>query len=143
MRGGRLLLASVLSVLMVCFCSTGVLAQSASITGTATDTSKAVIPGVSITAENTQTGVVTTTVTNEAGVYTFPTLQTGIYRLKAELPGFQTKNYTNFPLEVGAQLRMNFELTVAAVSNSVDVNAAADMPLAQASSTIGGVLTVQ
>src|ERR1043166_610642 len=122
MKGGRLVLASVLSVMVVCLFTTGLMAQSASITGTATDTSKAVIPGVTITAENTQTGVITTTVTNEAGVYTFPTLQTGIYRLKAELPGFQTKNYTNFPLEVGAQLRMNFELTVASVSNSVEVN---------------------
>ena len=43
----------------------------------------------------------------------------------------------------GLQLRLNFELAVAAVSDTVEVSAAADMPLAQASPTIGGVLTVQ
>ena len=119
MRGSRLVHAAVLSVMMVCLFTTGVLAQSASVTGIAQDTSKAIIPGVTITAENTKTGVNTTTLTNESGVYTFPTLQTGTYRLKAELPGFQTKNYTNVVLEVGAQLRMNFELAVASVSDSV------------------------
>src|SRR4051812_3914098 len=123
MKGGRLVHAAVLSVMMVCLFTTGLLAQSASVTGIATDASKAIIPGVSITAENTKTGVTTTTVTNDAGVYTFPTLQTGTYVLKAELPGFQTKNYTNVVLEVGAQLRMNFELSVASVSDSVEVSA--------------------
>ena len=108
MKSGRLVHAAVLSVMMVCLFTTSALAQSASVTGIATDTSNAIIPGVSITAENTKTGVTTTTLTNESGVYTFPTLQTGTYRLKAELPGFQTKNYSNVVLEVGSPAPFEF-----------------------------------
>ena len=124
---------------------TGAMAQStnASVTGTVTDASGSVLPGVSITAENVQTGVVTMTLTNETGAYGFPTLQTGTYRFSGELPGFQTRIYNDVVLQVAAQIRLNFELDVASVSQSVEVSVAAESPLAQATATIGGVLTVQ
>src|SRR5258705_13265032 len=63
--------------------------SNAAISGTVTDASRAIIPGVSVSTENTQTGVSNTTITNEAGVYNFPSLQPGVYRVTAELPGFK------------------------------------------------------
>jgi len=58
-----------------------------SIGGIVEDASQALIPGVTITATNTQTGVVSTTVTNESGAYNFPAILPGIYKLTASLPG--------------------------------------------------------
>src|SRR5262249_48547427 len=60
---------------------------NAQLGGIVQDASKALIPGVSITATNVDTGVMATQVTNESGAYNFPVLQPGTYRVLAELPG--------------------------------------------------------
>src|SRR4051812_46126668 len=101
-----------------------------SISGTVADSTNAVLPGVKITAMNARTGVSSDTLTNESGAYQFPGLQTGAYKLSAELPGFQTVVMDNVLLEVSSQLRMNFTMKVASVSQDVDVVATADTALA-------------
>ena len=53
---------------------------NATVSGTGSDASGALIPGVTVTATNTQTGVVTTVFSNEAGAYNFASLQPGAYR---------------------------------------------------------------
>jgi hypothetical protein len=67
------------------------------VSGTVTYTMGALIPGVTVSS-TTQTGVVTTVVSNEAGTYNFASLQPGIYRVSAKLPGFHTLTYTNVEL---------------------------------------------
>jgi len=52
-------------------------AQNAQLGGIVSDPSGALLPGVTITSTNTATGVVTTTLTNESGAYSFPSLQPG------------------------------------------------------------------
>src|SRR5207245_5703515 len=84
--------------------------SNATLGGTVSDASGAFIPGVMITATNTATGIVTTVLSNEAGAYQFASLQTGTYRVAAELPGFQTKAYNNVVLGVSQQVRLNFTL---------------------------------
>ena len=88
-----------ITVLCVVF-STHALSQSSNATvgGTVSDATGALIPGVSVTATNTGTGIVVTVITNEAGAYNFPSLQTGTYRVSAELPGFQTQTYNEVAL---------------------------------------------
>ena len=75
--------------------------SNATLGGTVSDSTGALIPGVSMTATNTQTGVVTTVISNEAGAYQFASLQPGSYKVSAELGGFQTQVSTmwhwNFP----------------------------------------------
>ena len=56
--------------------------------GRVLDQGDAVLPGVTVTATNTSTGVVRTTVTNAEGVYSMPGLEPGVYDVKTELPGF-------------------------------------------------------
>src|SRR5262245_43919103 len=56
--------------------------------GRVVDQGGAVLPGVTITATHTSTGVTRTTVTNENGVYSLPGLAPGIYEVKTELSGF-------------------------------------------------------
>ena len=77
---------------------------NAAVSGIVTDASSALIPGVTMRAVNTQTGVVTTLVSNESGAYSFASLQPGNYRVSAELPGFQTQSYTNVQLGTSLSL---------------------------------------
>jgi hypothetical protein len=125
--------------------STSVFGQStyATVSGTIEDPSHALLPGVTVTATNDATGVMTNVVSNESGAYNVPTLLPGTYTVKAELPGFQTKSFTNVQLGNAAQVRLNFTLQVASQAQSVEVTVAADTLLATSSSSIGEVLSQQ
>ena len=95
-------------VLLCCLVlSTHAFGQSsfATVTGTIEDASGALIPGVTIKAANNATGVVTTALSNEAGAYNLPGLLPGIYKVTAELPGFQTQTFTDVQLGNAAQVR--------------------------------------
>ena len=114
--------------------------QNAQLAGIVTDASGALVPGVTITATNTETGVVTTTITNESGAYAFPSLQPGkAYKLSASLPGFQTKIVTN--LELASSVRQNFELQVSGAQTLVEVSADnTSLAVSTNSATVGDVL---
>src|SRR5436309_15333928 len=114
--------------------------SNATLGGTVSDSTGALIPGVSVTATNIQTGIVNTVITNEAGAYQFASLQTGTYKISAELNGFQTKTYSDVALGISQQVRLNFSLQVANVAQSVEVTIAADTLLATSSASVGSVL---
>jgi hypothetical protein len=114
--------------------------SNATLGGTVADASGALIPGVSVTATNTGTAIVTTVLTNEAGAYQFASLQTGTYKVTAELSGFQTQAYNNVTLGVSQQVRLNFTLQIGGVAQSVEVTEAADTLIATSSSSVGSVL---
>jgi hypothetical protein len=114
---------------------------NATVGGTVADATRALIPGVTVTATNTGTGIVNTTVTNESGAYNFPALQPGTYKLSAELPGFQTQTFTDVQLGGAQQVTLNFALQVAAAAGTnVEVTVAADTVLATSSNSIGTIL---
>jgi hypothetical protein len=113
----------------------------AALSGTVADASGAIIPGVTVTATNDNTGVVSTTVSNQAGVYNFPSLLPGTYTVRATQPGFQTQSYTKVALGSSAQVRLNFQLQVGGVSTSIEVSVAADKMLLESSSSVGDVLS--
>ena len=69
-----------------------VFGQNATLGGTVFDDSGALIPGVTITAKNNATGVVTTAISNQAGAYNFPSLLPGGYTVSAEKIGFSDTN---------------------------------------------------
>jgi hypothetical protein len=131
------------AALLGLFIAAPVFAQDASLGGTVTDVSGAVIPGATITATNEGTGVVATSVTNSAGVYSFPRLLFGAYTVKAEMTGFQTKTFTKVSLEVGQQARLNFQLEVSGVATSVEVTTSGEQLLLESSSSVGDVLPAQ
>src|SRR5215813_10709442 len=124
----------------VFFSTTFAQTTNATLGGTVTDATRALIPGVTITATNTLTGIVNTVVTNETGAYQFASLQTGTYKVTAELPGFQTQTYNDVTLGVAQQVRLNFALQVGTQSQTVEVNVAADTLIATTSSSVGAVL---
>ena len=115
---------------------------NATLGGTVADSTGAVLPGATVTVTGIDTGVKTTTVSNESGAYQFPSLQAGNYRVSAELPGFQEFVYERVTLDVAAQVRLNFNLSVAGDATSVEV-AVAESPLLATTATVGGVITGQ
>src|SRR6185295_16205522 len=79
--------------------------SNASVGGFVQDVTQAFIPGVMITATNTQTGVLSSALSNESGTYNIPSLLPGTYKLAAELPGFKTQVINDVQLGQGASAR--------------------------------------
>jgi hypothetical protein len=134
---------SIATAMLLCLFITGfAFAQgtSGTLTGTVEDASKALIPGVTVTATNTNTGVTNSTVSNESGAYTIPALLQGVYQLKASLPGFQTQTLNN--IELGAETkRFNFSMQIAGVTTNVEVSVDASTVLTTTGATVGEVLS--
>src|SRR5438034_8372638 len=79
---------------------------NASIGGIVQDATKALIPGATVKAKNTNTGVELTALTNETGAYNFPSVLPVTYEVSAELSGFKPTTYKG--VEVGlAQVRLD------------------------------------
>ena len=99
-------------------------AQQASIVGVAMDESKAVLPGVSVTATDQAAGRQVGAVSNEKGEYRLQNLPPGKYALQAELSGFQTVMFKDVELLVGQNATIPFILKLASVTDaSLSVNA--------------------
>ena len=113
---------------------------NATLGGTVSDPTGALIPGVEVTAKNIGTGIANTAITNESGAYQFASLQTGTYEVNAVLPGFQTATFNKVTLGGAQQVRLNFTLKVGDVTTVVEVSTQTDTSLATTSSSIGGVL---
>src|SRR5438132_760991 len=96
---------------------------TAQISGAARDQSGAVLPGVEVTATQTQTGISRSAITNETGAYIFPNLALGSYRLEATLPGFRTFVQTGVNLQVDSNPVVNVLLEVGQVTEQVEVQA--------------------
>ena len=120
-------------------CSAAWAQATAQISGTARDQSGAVLPGVEITATQTDTGIARTTVTNETGSYVLPNLALGPYRLEAALPGFRTYAQTGIVLQVNGSPVINVTLEVGQVSEQVDVQANATL-VETRTSTVGSLV---
>jgi hypothetical protein len=108
-------------------------AVTGTILGAITDSSGAVMPGVTVTLTNAGTGLVRAVTTDTNGEYTAPSLPTGRYAVRAELPGFKTVTMPDVDLGVDMRMRINVKLEIGAVEESVTVTGSS--PLVQTSSS--------
>src|SRR5437762_2018141 len=132
----RIARACVLSILT----ATGLWAQAtAQISGTVRDQSGAVLPGVEVTATQTDTGIARSAVTNETGSYVLSNLALGPYRLEAALPGFRTYAQTGIVLQVNSSPVVNAVLEVGQVTEQVEVQANAAL-VETRSSAVGQIV---
>ena len=115
---------------------------TAQISGTVRDQSGAVLPGVEVTATQTDTGITRTTVTNETGSYVLPNLVTGPYKVEASLPGFRSFAQTGIVLQVNASPVINPVLQVGQVSEQIEVQANA-LQIETRSAGVGTVIENQ
>ncbi len=116
------LMGAVLSLLLS---SLSVFAQTetATLSGRVTDAHGAAVVGSEVTATNTDTNVVNTTKTNSAGIFFFPSLPPGPYRLTVQAQGFATSVRAGLVLHVQDRIEQNLSLQVGSVDQRVTVTA--------------------
>ena len=98
-------------------------AQEATLLGTVTDPGGAAVPNVKITATNLESGQAKDIVTNSDGHYVLPDLNIGHYSVKAQATGFKAAEQKNVALQVGDRDRIDFQLEIGAVQETVTVEA--------------------
>jgi hypothetical protein len=109
--------------------------------GTVTDASGAILPGATVTAANTATGVKTVASTNQSGEYSIRFLQIGNYKLTIEASGFETATYGPFSLEIDQTAKVDIPLKVGSAKTSVVVDDQYQPILNTESATLGETFT--
>ena len=113
---------------------------TATITGTITDPSGAVVVGARIVARNTATNIELPTRTNKDGVYNLVSIPTGPYMLTVSAPGYRRASVAKFDLESDQVARYDIPLAIGASTDTVTVTALAPILNTQ-DATLGTTLT--
>ncbi len=114
--------------------------QTATLTGQISDATSAAIQNASLTLSNTQTGENYAGVSTTNGSFTIPLIKPGQYELNVEASGFKQVKKTGITLETGTTSRLDVELEVGNISDSVTIEASAPL-LNSETSSIGSVVT--
>jgi hypothetical protein len=91
------------------------------VTGTVTDSTGAIVPGITVTLTNTATGIGASAVTSRDGVYTIPLLPPGTYQAMVEQSGFKKYLHGGIVVQIAQTTRLDIGLQVGAMSESVEV----------------------
>ena len=126
MKGSCGIVSTVVLIVFVA-ASTAWAQATAQLSGRVADDSGGVLPGVTVTVTQTDTGFTRTTVTDDGGGYVLPNLPLGPYRLEAMLAGFRTFAQTGIVLQVGATPAINVTLGLGELAETVTVEAAAPL----------------
>lgn len=109
------------------------------ITGEVADSSGALIPGAAVIVTNEGTNVSRQGTTNSSGVYSFPSLTPGTYRVRVETSGFQAEERSGIILQVQQVARIDFRMVVGQFSETLTIAATAEM-LTTENATVGTVI---
>lgn len=123
--GPRRAIPRLLAAVALLFFAYQLTAQNATILGTVTDPSGAVVAKANINFTNLETGLNTQVTTDGAGQYVVPDLKIGHYTVKVTAVGFKVVEKTGVELQVGDRLRIDFPLQVGAQAQTVTVAAQA------------------
>src|SRR5947209_7240020 len=113
--------------------------ERASLAGTVTDTSGAVIPGVTIKVINEGTNTAVNLETDAAGEFRAVNLTPGSYTVEVSKSGFQRRVAKGIGLQVAQEARLDIQVQVGGVEQTVEVTAATPM-LQTEGSTVGQVI---
>jgi len=119
--------------------ATSLYAQTASITGRVTDPSGAIVPAATVTARSVATNLSTATESSSEGYYTLPSLAPGDYEITVTKQGFVTVKQTGLTLVVGQAARLDIQMKVGGVAETIEVQAQAAL-LDSESATLGQVI---
>src|SRR6266403_3195077 len=131
--------AFVLAVLTAALGSNLFAQSTATLGGTVTDATGAVVANAKVVATNQATGVETATQTDSAGAYLLPSLPIGTYRIQINASGFQSSIISNLKLEVATALTQNIQLKVGQAAEKIEI--VADAALVDTTTTgVGQVI---
>jgi hypothetical protein len=112
-------------VLLICGANAAFAQEvTATVTGTITDQSGAAIAGANVTAKSVERGITYSATSNESGLYRISNLPIGNYELRVEKQGFQTSAYPAFTLVLNQVARVDVEMKVGQVSQTIEVSGA-------------------
>ena len=114
-------------------------AQATGLTGTVTDSSGAVVPGVTVAFRNEATGTTAQFATASDGAYSAP-LDTGTWDITVQASGFQQFEATHVSVEVGAMPTFNIKLSVGSASETVQVSSEGALELNTTNPQLDSVL---
>ena len=118
----------------------GQTAATATVVGSVTDPSGAVVANANVTLVEPATGVTRSTMTNESGQYTFVAVPPGTYRLTVSAPGFRQAVVQQVKLDVAKSYTVDVRIEVGALTETVEVRAEARSELQTLDSTVGAVI---
>jgi hypothetical protein len=110
----------------------------ATVRGQIVDSSQGALPGATVNVTNQQTNEVASATTNNDGSYTVPFLRPGLYTMTVEMAGFQTYTRKDMRLEVGQTADVNVTLSVAGLTEQVNV--VSEAPLLETSKADRGTV---
>jgi hypothetical protein len=125
--------------MMVPFCAHAQLTGKGTITGTVSDKTGAVIPGASVTATNTATGISNTTTTTGTGNYTFANLDAGIYTVSTTAKGFE--KLIQAGIHVNAMEAQTYNPVLTVGGSSIEITVTTALPqLETTNATVGSTM---
>jgi hypothetical protein len=113
-----------------------------SLSGSILDSSGAAVQKATVTARNVRTGVALSTVSNDAGLYIFPSLLPGDYTVSAEVAGFRKAVADQIQLDVGSRISVDLKLEVGTASETVTVESTSS-PLETVNSSVSNVVSLK
>ncbi|MGD0799810.1 MAG: carboxypeptidase regulatory-like domain-containing protein [Terracidiphilus sp.] len=128
-------------VLLICVASAAFAqAGRGSVSGLVTDPSGAIVPSAKITLLNHATGISQHSLTTAAGLYTFVSLNPGVYQVTASMKGFENVAQDNVNVTVDQTSTVNITLRVGSVTDTVTVMESVDL-LENSNSTVGQLIS--
>ncbi|MEG9437444.1 TonB-dependent receptor [Edaphobacter sp. HDX4] len=139
-KGFPLYLLTALAALWLSFIPSSLQAQTDTgrVTGVVEDATSAILPGATVTIENTQTAAKQTVTTDTAGNFNFSALPRGVYKIAATMSGFQATTQT-FELQVSQTQTVTFKLNAGGSDQTIEVTSAAPL-IELGSSSVGEVV---
>jgi hypothetical protein len=134
-----LVFSAVLCGLLVTLLPVAAQVDSATLSGTITDSSGAAIPGASLEIVSQVTGLRRTTQSNASGSYSFSLLPIGLYTVNASLKGFRTVSMKDVRLGVGDNRNLDITMQVSTLETTVTVEDVA-APMESTSAVVGTVI---
>ncbi len=107
--------------------------------GEVRDPAGAAVANASVTVTNTATNAVRKTTSNDAGLYSFPALQPGVYSIRVEASGFKAYSQSGIELQVQQNARIDVSLTIGQVTEVLEVTAQGAL-LSTENATVGTVV---
>jgi hypothetical protein len=132
--------SSIVFILLALFSIHGWAQSTATLAGTVTDPTGAVVANAQIKVHSLATGTERSAVTDSSGLYVVPSLQPGDYRVEATAAGFSSFKVQKVTLDVDQHITVNMNLAVASAGETVQVESSTASQIETQTITVGQVI---
>ena len=138
---GGLLLSGLLLLTLSASLAWAQTSSTGGVVGTVTDASGAVVAKASVTLSNPETNASFSVTTSDSGQYSFPSVPPGNYQLSVKAQGFRTASFPGLTVSVNKSVNVPVKLQVGAASETVEVQATAQVELQTTDAQLGNIIS--